>query len=104
MPTDDDDFLAVREGELTLGGSGADSFVFRAAGHLRIGDFNASEGDMLVFDTALGLVSKEHLGSLITEIFTNEDSLVFSFGEDVSIALVGVTLDTISWDNVIVLS
>lgn len=104
LPTTDNDFLAVREGELTLAGSGADNFVFREAGHLRIGDFNASEGDMLIFDTALGLTSKEHLGSLITGIATNEDSLIFSFGEDVSITLVGVTLDSISWDDVSVLS
>lgn len=104
LPTTDNDYLAVREGELTLAGSGADNFVFREAGHLRIGDFNASEGDMLIFDTALGLTSKEHLGSLITGVATNENSMIFSFGEDVSITLTGVTPDTISWDNVSVLS
>ncbi len=104
LPTTDNDFLAVREGELTLAGSGADNFVFREAGHLRIGDFNASEGDMLIFDTALGLASKEHLGSLITGVATNEDSMIFSFGDDVSITLTGVTPDTISWDDVSVLS
>ena len=79
LPTTDNDYLAVREGELTLAGSGADNFVFREAGHLRIGDFNASEGDMLIFDTALVLTSKEHLGSLITEIATNEDSIRFPY-------------------------
>ena len=59
-PSNGNDFVVVREGEFTLGGSGADNFVFREAGHLRIGDFNAGEGGKLIIDTALGINQKSN--------------------------------------------
>ncbi len=105
-PTDDDDLIAVRGGEDCHGGNGADEFVFREAAHLRIGDFNSGEGDLLVFDTGLGLTSVDHLASFVTGIRRSDDDqdLIVDFGPDVSITLVGVQPDQISWDDVSVLS
>ncbi|SFE69788.1 hypothetical protein [Nitrosomonas sp. Nm166] len=105
-PTDDDDLIAVRGGEDCHGGSGADQFVFREAAHLRIGDFNSSEGDLLVFDTGLGLTSVDHLASFVTDIRRSDDDqdLIVDFGPDVSITFVGIQPDQISWDDVSVLS
>lgn len=105
-PSDDDDFIAVRGGEDCHGGSGADDFVFREAAHLRIGDFSSSEGDLLVFDTGLGLTSVDHLESFVTDTHQDGENFVVDFGTDVSITFVGVHADQpgqISWDDVSVL-
>lgn len=96
--SDGDDFIVVS------GGQGADKFVFREAAHLRIEDFSSQEGDKLVFDTGLGLTSKEHLASFITDIHTEGENLIVDFGRDASITLIGVKPDQISFDHVDVLS
>lgn len=103
-PTDDDDYIAVRGGEDCNGGLGADGFVVREAAHLRIEDFNSLEDDTLIFDTGLGLTSIDHLASFITEIHHDGQDFIVNFGVDVSITLVGVQPNEISWDDVSVLS
>ncbi|GKS69845.1 hypothetical protein W03_18490 [Nitrosomonas sp. PY1] len=103
LPTDGDDFIAVRGGEDCHGGRGSDDFVIREASHLRIGDF-FSDDDTLVFDTGLGLTSKDHLASFIHEIRQEGDNFIVDFGPGISITLVGVHPDQISWDDVSVLS
>lgn len=103
-PTDGHDLIAVRGGEDCHGGQGADDFVIREATHLRIKDFSHTQGDKLVFDTDLDLSSTEHLASFVTEERYEADGYTVFFGSDVSITLVGIQLDQISWDDVIVLS
>ncbi|MBA3755680.1 MAG: hypothetical protein H0X02_05400 [Nitrosomonas sp.] len=103
-PTNGDDLEVVRDGDYSLGGGGADNFVFREAGHLIIGDFNNSEGDKLVIDTALGITSQAQLESYITGLSYENDSLVVDFGPAVSITLVGVEPGEISWNDVNILS
>lgn len=101
-PTDDDDFIGVRGGEDCHGGNGLDKFVIREADHLRIADFTSTDDD-LVFDTGLGLTSREQLESYITGAGFKAEGFVVDFGSDVSITLVGVTsADQISWDDVII--
>jgi len=102
--TDDDDFIAVRGGDDSKGGLGADSFVIREAAHLRIADFKSSDDDFLIFDTGRGLTSKEQLASFITDIHHDGHDLFFEFGPNVSITLVGVLPSDISWDDVSILS
>lgn len=104
LPTDNDDFIAVRGGEDGRGGLGADGFVVREAAHLRIEDFNALEDDELIFDTGLGLTSQEQLISHITDFNYDGQDFVVHFGLHVSITLVGVQPDEISWSNVNILS
>ena len=103
-PTDGDDFIAVRGGDNSQGGLGADSFVIREAAHLRIEDFKSSDDDFLIFDTGRGLTSKEQLTSFITDIHHDGHDLFFEFGAHVSITLVGVQPSDISWDDVSILS
>ena len=103
-PTDDDDYIAVRSGEDCAGGQGADGFVIREAAHLRIEDFDSLEDDTLIFDTGLGLTSIDHLASFITEFHHDGQDFIVNFGADVSITLVGVQPNEISWDDVSVLS
>ncbi|WP_297744281.1 hypothetical protein [Nitrosomonas sp.] len=103
-PTANDDFIAVRSGEHCQGGQGADDFVFREAGHLLIGDFHHGEGDRLVFDTGLGLTSNDHLASFITDARFQDDNFIVSFGDNVSITLIGIHDGQIGWDDVSVLS
>jgi hypothetical protein len=103
-PTDDDDFIAVRAGEDCRGGRGADDFVIREAAHLRIADFKSLDDDVLVFDTGLGLTSREHLASFVSGIRQDDSNFIVDFGANVSITLIGVTPDQISWDDVSVLS
>lgn len=102
--TSGDDFIAVRGGEDCHGGQGADDFIFREANHLRIQDFRSQDGDMLVFDTGLGLTSREHLASYITDSHHDGQNFIVNFGSDVSITLVGVQPDQIGWDDVSVMS
>ncbi len=102
--TDGDDFIAVRGEEDCHGGNGADDFIFREAEHLRIQDFRSEDGDMLVFDTGLGLTSREHLASYITDSHQDGQNFIVNFGSDVSITLVGVQPDQISWDDISVFS
>ena len=102
--TDGDDLIAVRSGEHSHGGHGADDFIFREAGHLHIDDFSSQQGDLLVFDTGLGLRSKEHLASHVSHMHHDGDNYIINFGSDVSITLVGVQPGEISWDDVSVFS
>ncbi|MCB1986374.1 MAG: hypothetical protein H6936_03470 [Burkholderiales bacterium] len=106
--TDGDDLIAVRSDDSVKGGLGSDSFVFRIEkdqpNHWRIDDFHADEGDRLIFDTGLGLTSKQHLASFITELSFDGQNFFVGFTPDVSITLVGVTPALISPDNVEVLS
>lgn len=104
LPSDGDDHIAVRGGEDSHGGHGADDFVIREAAHLRIADFSSLEHDSLKFDTGLGLTSVDHLKSFVTDVHYEGQDLIVNFGPDVSITLVGVTSDHISWDDVSVLS
>lgn len=104
LPTNGNDLEVVREGDYCLGGGGADNFVFREAGHLIVGDFNESEGDKIVIDTALGITSQAQLESYITGLSYENDSLVVDFGPAVSITLVGVGPGEISWNDVNILS
>lgn len=104
LPTDDSDDIAVRGGEDSYGRKGEDSFVIREAAHLRIADFSADENDDIVFDTGLGLTSKEQIASYVKEYHQEGDDFVVDFGPGISIRLVGVHSDQISWDNVSVLS
>ena len=103
-PTSNDDNIAVRGGEHCHGGQGADDFIFREADHLRIEDFSSQDGDTLIFDTGLGLTSKEHLASFISDARHEGQNFIVNFGSAVSITLVGVQPDQISWDDVSVLS
>ncbi len=96
--------LDVIDGDdaIPFGEFGADSFLISELGNLRIEDFNPSEGDVLQFDKRLGLESQEHLGSLISQITREGEDLVVDFADDdASITLAGVSLDEISWDNVV---
>jgi len=103
-PSDGDDHIAVRGGEDSFGGHGADDFVIREAAHLRIEDFHSSEHDSLKFDTGLGLTSVDHLKSFVTDAHYEGADLIVNFGSNVSITLVGVPPGQISWDDVSVLS
>lgn len=104
LSTDDDDWMAVREGDTCSGGLGADQFVIKEAAHLRIGDFKRGEGDKVVFDTGLGLTSKEELQSYVTALTQDGDNLIVEFGTAATITLIGVTAEDIGWDDVLVLS
>lgn len=102
--TSGDDHIAVRGGENCRGGHGADDFIVREAAHLRIEDFSSHEGDLLVFDTGLGLTSKDQLASYVSNTSHDGQNLIVNFGSDVSITLIGVQADQISWNDVSVLS
>lgn len=104
LPTNNDDFIVVRGGEDSRGGLGADGFVVREAAHLRIEDFNTLEDDELIFDTGLGLTSQEQLINHITDFNYDGQDFIVHFGLHVSITLVGVQPDEISWGNVNILS
>ncbi|SEM79102.1 hypothetical protein [Nitrosomonas marina] len=106
--TDDSDLIAVRDDDPVSGGGGADSFVFRfepgQPNHWKIEDFHSAEDDRLVFDTGIGLTSKEHLAGFVTELSYEGQNFFVGFSSEITITLTGVTPASISWDNVDVLS
>jgi len=102
--TDDSDKIAVRDGEDCHGGGGKDDFVLREAGNLRIADYSSSDDDLIVFDTGLGLTSKEEVQGYVTDLHYEGEDLVVVFGSAATITLVGVPSDQITWDDVSVLS
>lgn len=102
--TDDSEKIAVRDGEDCHGGGGKDDFVLREAGNLRIADYSSSDDDLIVFDTGLGLTSKEEVQSYVTNLFYEGEDLVVEFGSAATVTLVGVPSDQITWDDVSVLS
>jgi hypothetical protein len=104
LPTNNDDFIVVRGGEDSRGGLGADGFVVREAAHLRIEDFNTLEDDELIFDTGLGLTSQEQLINHITDFNYDGQDFIVHFGLHVSITLVGIQPDEISWNSISILS
>ncbi len=104
VSTDGDDNIAVRSSVDAVGGTGADSFVVREVSHLRIDDFDDTQGDHLVFDTGLGL-TRVDLEHYVTGIEVTGADLIVHFGPDISITLVGVAASTtLGWDDVTVLS
>lgn len=98
--TDDSEKIAVRDGEDCHGGGGKDDFVLREAGNLRIADYSSSDDGLIIFDTGLGLTSKEEVQGYVTDLHYEGDDLVVVFGSAATITLVGVPSDQISWDNV----
>lgn len=102
--TDDSEKIAVRDSEDCHGGGGKDDFVLREAGNLRIADYSSSDDDLIVFDTGLGLTSKEEVQGYVTDLFYEGEDLVVVFGSAATVTLVGVPSDQITWDDVSVLS
>jgi len=105
--TDADDDLFISEGEGTHGGEGADDFVYtEELGHGVIRDFDASEGDRLVFDTGYGLQRAEDVERFVVDLSYDQEfqTLDISFGEYGSIEIVGIGADQISWNLVDILS
>ncbi len=98
--TNGDDTIAVLPDKHYAGGSGADKFILHDAGHYKIDDFNASQGDKLDF-SKYGL-SREELTNRVTNIKIEADNLIVNFGDNVEITLAGVQPGQISWDDIIV--
>ncbi|SFI30667.1 hypothetical protein [Nitrosomonas sp. Nm34] len=98
--TSGDDNIVVLPDAHYVGGSGADNFILHDAGHYKIDDFNASQGDKLDF-SKYGL-SREELTSRVTNIKIEADNLIVNFGDNVEITLAGVHPGQISWDDVVV--
>ncbi len=101
--SDGDDMIAVRGNAAAVGGAGADCFVIREGAHLEVNDF-AVHHDRIIFDTGLGLSSFEQLLSFVTRADYDGQKLVVSFGEQVSLTLVGVNPASLSAGDFEVLS
>ncbi|WP_418152545.1 beta strand repeat-containing protein [Litorimonas sp. RW-G-Af-16] len=93
-----DDRLEGGTGNDTLnGGTGADTFIFgHSWGADRINDFNALEGDVLLFDDVFGLTSNTQLG--INYDSVANQTVVF-FGDDTIVINGLVTVDDIVVDT-----
>lgn len=102
--SDGEDYVALTADGPALGGSGADMFVFRELGHLKIGDFDFGSGDRIVFDTGLGFTSLEQVASCVTGVSYDGQDIHVEFGENVSLTLVGVMPVDVPASSFIVLS
>ncbi|WP_409433212.1 calcium-binding protein [Litorimonas sp. RW-G-Af-16] len=93
-----DDRLEGGTGNDTLnGGTGADTFIFgHSWGADRINDFNALEGDVLLFDDVFGLTSNTQLG--IDYNSATNQTIVF-YGDDTIVINGLVTVDDIVVDT-----
>lgn len=102
--SDGDDMIAVRGNAVAVGGAGADQFVIREGAHLEVSDFAVHHNDRIIFDTGLGLQSFEQILSFVTRTEYDGQKLVISFGEHVSLTLVGVNPADLSAGDFEVLS
>ncbi|MBJ7551471.1 hypothetical protein [Marinomonas ostreistagni] len=104
--SDEDDWILLSNAVKSKGGAGSDSFVMRDLSNATINDFNAIEGDQIVFDTGYGLESIEELAQFISDISynANTQTLSIDFNGLASIEIIGIADHEISWDIVNVLS
>lgn len=87
------------------GTEGEDHFVYHQAGDALIMDFNAAEGDKLVFDTGYDFDSVDDiLPFLLSAEFLQNDIVNLDFGDYGLISIVGLATQDASWDLVQVLS
>jgi hypothetical protein len=104
--TSEEDIILLTDDTPTEGGTGADRFIVREAGHLTVADFTLEEGDRVSFDTGLGLNATEELAQFVSALSYDEanQTLSVQFGDYVSLTIVGVSQQQISWDLIEVLS
>ena len=101
-----EDTVLLDDDTLTLGGAGADRFVVREIGLMTVADFTFEEGDRICFDTGLGLKDHAQLAQFVSAVAYDEaiKTLSVHFGDYVSLTIVGITEQQISWDIIEVLS
>lgn len=81
-----------------VGGSGADNFVLKGGNSLvNVGDLNIAQGDKLVFQHP-GLTSIDQLVKAVSFIQDTPTGLTVSFGNELTISLVGVKIADITSD------
>ena len=81
-----------------VGGSGADTFVLKGGNSIvTIGDFSKSQGDKLVFQYP-GLTSIDQLVKAVSFIQETPTGLTVSFGSELTITLVGLTIADVTSD------
>lgn len=104
--SDDDDYLLMTEGGGVHGGLGGDRFVMRDLVNCRMLDFDADEGDRIVFDTGYGLSGAEQLAQYVSGLTYDQgtQTLSVNFSGLASIEVLGVRADQISWDLCEILS
>lgn len=90
-----DDYIGLTPDAASSGGAGADHFVFRQLAHVRVDDFRHGDGDKLVFDTGLGLISLAQLLGFVTAVRDDGHETVIEFGNSVSLSLVGIRADSL---------
>ena len=98
--SNDDDWILLSEYVESEGGSGSDSFVMRDLANATIKDFNASEGDKIVFDTGYGLSNVDDLAQYVSEISyeSSTQTLLVDFNGLASLEIVGIADHEISWN------
>jgi len=81
-----------------VGGSGADNFVLKGGSSLvNVGDLNIAQGDKLVFQHP-GLTSIDQLVKAVSFIQDTPTGLTVSFGNELTISLIGVKITDITSD------
>ncbi len=83
------DRLMVGAGDVAIGGEGADQFIFSTTdkGTVRVSDFDASEGDTLVFNKA---------ADVTCELVEGANNTTVHFSDGLSVELYGITVEDIS--------
>lgn len=104
--SDDDDYLLMTQEGGISGGAGADSYVMRELVDCSMLDFDADEGDKIVFDTGYGLSGVDELSDYLSSYAYDESTLTLSldFSGYASLGIVGIQADQISWSICEVLS
>lgn len=95
---DDDSLIEQFERADVFGNDGADDFMFSLGSDIRVLNFDADEGDTVVFDTGANLTNAEELAQYVTKLEYDGNKLSVDFGDYGSLELVGIRADQISWD------
>lgn len=85
---DGNDQLLIGAGDFAVGGTGADQFIFSTTdkGKVIVSDFDATEGDMLVFSKGPGVTCN---------VIENVNNTEIAFSDGLTLQLFGVTADDV---------
>lgn len=99
-----DDLLEVHQGRSARGNDGADTFVVRGSGAMAIADFDHTQGDVLQFDTGLGIHSVQDLLNHVQEATYDGQDFHLRLDQGMLLTLIGANITGMSWGDLSVLS
>lgn len=103
---EDDNEIVLEHHTDTQGHEGRDLFVMRGLVDTKIIDFDADQGDRLIFDTGFGLTGTDEIAQFVSHFSYDAEqrSLFVEFSGFASLEIVGIAEHQVGWQIVDVIS